>query len=475
MDYIEDFELFPSPNVDRIRINILSRNLVSSQILLGCIEEASSHPHYGLGMDVIHWACGIDFLNAVPSHLIRKLVGRCLYTTFAYLAMQHEFGIAYHAASGSYTATKKILKRSYFSELKLSTDPDLRILQPGNDLNGMSRHGDTMFSELWTDGKGKSEFADKASAGRDQRELDDGEQVPGIMPRPHLNDDTYTLGYVCNSNAALQMLVDPIFKMWLKTHAHYHPEDQKLVNSGLGKESTARFKQLLNFPDRPGAFLNREDITMNTFNALGTPMRPLQYVEWNWDHDGSMDFNLEGYEDTTKGREDTTAAVNDTLAYGPYKGLTLVQLQSVQKEIQKRTKEQRVEHAEELQKLREHGEEQRVVHAKELQKELQRRSEEQRVEYAEELQKYKGEQQVEQTKEVQRKLQKHIDKHQAKHFRELQAKEQGIANRLQRAVDIQVEATTILRTILHVDVTNEIFTQPRIDPHLDEWDATNTN
>jgi transketolase len=115
-----------------------------------------------------------------------------------------------------------------------------------------------------------------------------------------------------------------------------------------------------------------------------------------------------------------------------------------------------------------------VEHAKELQKELQKHSEEQRVEYAEELQKYKEEQQVEQTKEVQRKLQKHIDKHQAKHARELQAKEQGIANRLQRAVDIQVEATTILRTILHVDVANEIFTHPRIDPHLDEWDATNT-
>ena len=212
---------------------------------------------------------------------------------------------------------------------------------------------------------------------------------------------------------------------------------------------------------------------MNTFNALGTPMRPLQYLEWNWDHDGSMDFNLEGYEDTTKGHEDTTAAVDDTLAYGPYKGLTLVQLQSVQKEIQKRTEEQRVEHAEELQKLREQGEEQRVEHAKELQKELQRHSEEQQ-EYAEELQKYKEEQQVEQTKEVQRKLQKHIDKHQAKHFRELQAKEQGIANCLQRAVDIQVEATAILRTILYVDVADKIFAHPRIDPHLDEWDTTNT-
>ena len=210
---------------------------------------------------------------------------------------------------------------------------------------------------------------------------------------------------------------------------------------------------------------------MNTFNALGTPMRPLQYLEWNWDHDGSMDFNLEGH-------EDTTTAVDDTLAYGPYKGLTLVQLQSVQKEIQKRTEEQRVEHAKELQKLQEHSEEQRVEHAKELQRELQKQSEEQRVEYAKKLQrelkKYREEQQVEQTKEIQRKLQKHIEKRRAKHARELQAKEQGIANHLQRAVDIQAEATTILRTILHVDVVNEIFTHPRIDPHLDEWDATNT-
>ena len=185
------------------------------------------------------------------------------------------------------------------------------------------------------------------------------------------------------------------------------------------------------------------------------------------DHNSSTDFKLEGH-------QAKTTAVDDTLAYGPYKGLTLVQLQSVQKEIQKRTEEQRVEHAEELQKLQEQGEEQRVEHAKELQKELQKHSEEQRVEYAEELQKYKEEQQVEQTKEVQRKLQKHIDKHQAKHFRELQAKEQGIANRLQRAVDIQVEATAILRTILHVDVADKIFAHPRIDPHLDEWDATNT-
>ena len=43
MDYLEDFELFPSPNVDRSRINILSQNLVSSRILLSCIEEAASH------------------------------------------------------------------------------------------------------------------------------------------------------------------------------------------------------------------------------------------------------------------------------------------------------------------------------------------------------------------------------------------------------------------------------------------------
>jgi hypothetical protein len=43
MDYLEDFELFPSPNVDQSRINILSPNLVSSRILLSCIEEAASH------------------------------------------------------------------------------------------------------------------------------------------------------------------------------------------------------------------------------------------------------------------------------------------------------------------------------------------------------------------------------------------------------------------------------------------------
>jgi hypothetical protein len=119
------------------------------------------------------------------------------------------------------------------------------------DLNGMLRHGDTMFNDLCTNTEGRSEFAAKASAGRDQRVLDDGEQVPGIMPRPHLNENTYTMGYTCNSNVALQMLVDPIFKMWLKTHAHYHPEDQKLVSSSLGQESTARFKQLLNFPGGP--------------------------------------------------------------------------------------------------------------------------------------------------------------------------------------------------------------------------------
>jgi hypothetical protein len=79
--------------------------------------------------------------------------------------------------------------------------------------------------------------------------------------------------------------------------------------------------------------------------------------------------------------------VDDTLAYSPYKGLTLVQLRSVQKEFRKRNEEQRVEHA------------------KELQRELQEHSEEQQVEHA----------------------------------RELQVREQGIANNLQRIIDIQAE------------------------------------
>jgi hypothetical protein len=133
------------------------------------------------------------------------------------------------------------------------------------------------------------------------------------------------------------------------------------------------------------------------------------------DHNGSTDFKLEGH-------QAKTTAVDDTLAYSPYKGLTLVQLRSVQKEFRKRNEEQRVEHA------------------KELQRELQKHSEEQRVEHA----------------------------------RELQVKEQGIANNLQRIIDIQAETTTILCTILNVDIANEVFTHPRTDPYLEEWDATNT-
>ena len=152
------------------------------------------------------------------------------------------------------------------------------------------------------------------------------------------------------------------------------------------------------------------------------------------DHNSSTDFKLEGH-------QAKTTAVDDTLAYSPYKGLTLVQLRSVQKEFRKRNEEQRVEHA------------------KELQRELQKHSEEQRVEHA---------------KELQRKLQKHSEKRRAKHARELQAKEQGIANHLQRIADIQAETTTILRTILRVDIVNEVFAHPRTDPYLEEWDATNT-
>ena len=51
------------------------------------------------------------------------------------------------------------------------------------------------------------------------------------------------------------------------------------------------------------------------------------------DHNSSTDFKLEGH-------QAKTTAVDDTLAYSPYKGLTLVQLRSVQKEFRKRNEEQ---------------------------------------------------------------------------------------------------------------------------------------